>query len=94
MRKDITYINNQIFTNWLTEQFIPRKAAGANLIILDSHASHKNHPNMLQVASDKDIIILWLLSHTTHYLPSLNCVVFKPFKTFFTYACGETDNLP
>lgn len=89
MRKESAYINTELFMNWIREHFIPRKPAGKNLLILDGHASHMNSVDMLQLASDHDIVILCLPSHTTHYLQPLDRVVFKPFKTYFKNACAK-----
>lgn len=89
MRRESAYINSELFMEWLTEHFIPRKTAGKQLLILDGHASHMNCPNMLQMAFDNDIIILCLPSHTTHYLQPLDRVVFKPLKTYFKDACNK-----
>lgn len=89
MRKESAYISSGLFMDWITQHFIPRKPAGKNLLILDGHASHMNSADMLQVASDNDIIIVCLPSHTTHYLQPLDRVVFKPFKTYFKDACAR-----
>ncbi|XP_072378888.1 uncharacterized protein [Diabrotica undecimpunctata] len=66
-----------------------RKPPGKNLLILDGHASHMSNADMLQIASDNDIILLCLPSHTIHYLQPLDRVVFKPFKTYFKDACQQ-----
>lgn len=89
MNKKSAYITTELFMNWMTQHFIPRKPAGKNILVLDGHASHMNSADMLQVASDNDIIIVCLPSHTTHYLQPLDRVVFKPFKTYFKDACAK-----
>lgn len=89
MRRESAYINSELFMEWISEHFIPRKSPGKHLLILDGHASHMNCPNMLQKAYDNDIIILCLPSHTTHYLQPLDRVVFKPLKTYFKDACKK-----
>jgi len=43
-----------------------------HLLILDDYASHINSPDMLQMAAKKNIHILCLPSHTTHYLQPLD----------------------
>lgn len=72
---------------WLTEYLLSRKPGGTICLFLDGHAPHKNHPNILQVASDNDNIILCLRRHTAHYLQLLNLVAFNPFQTYFKDAC-------
>ncbi|XP_031336978.1 tigger transposable element-derived protein 1-like [Photinus pyralis] len=89
MNKKSAYITTELFMDWMTQHFIPRKPTGKNLLVLDGHASHMNSADMLQIASDNDIIIVCLPSHTTHYLQPLDRVVFKPFKTYFKDACAK-----
>lgn len=84
MNKKSAYINAQLFLKWLREHFIPMKPQGKVLLILDGHSSHSSAVDMLEIAKDKDIILLCLPSHTTSALQPLERAVFKPFKTFFT----------
>ncbi|KAK9685537.1 DDE superfamily endonuclease [Popillia japonica] len=89
MNKKNAYITTELFMKWMTQHFIPRKPAAKNFLVLDGHASHMNSADMLQVASDNDIIIVCLPSHITHYLQPLDGVVFKLFKTYFKDARGK-----
>lgn len=64
MRKESAYISSELFMNWRTDDhFIPRKPPGKNLLILNGHFSHKENVPMLQIATDNDIVIVWLPSH-------------------------------
>ncbi|CAB3236377.1 unnamed protein product [Arctia plantaginis] len=89
MNKKSAYINASLFDKWLTEHFIPLKAHGKVLLILDGHSSHSSAPNMLQAAADNDIILLCLPSHTTSALQPLDRSVFGPFKTYFNQETNQ-----
>ncbi|KAJ8976639.1 hypothetical protein NQ317_011147 [Molorchus minor] len=68
---------------WLKTHFVPRKAPGKALLILDGHASHLNSLEMLTYADDNDIIMICLPSHTTQALQPLDRSFFKPLKDYF-----------
>ncbi|XP_048521408.1 MFS-type transporter clz9-like [Dendroctonus ponderosae] len=89
MRKKSAYIFEEIFIDWLTNHFIPRKPVGKTFLILDGHGSHMNSFGMLETAAGNDIIMLCLLSHTTHFLKPLDQSFFKPLKSSFKLACDE-----
>lgn len=89
MNKKSAYINTDLFYKWLTEHFIALKPQGKVLLILDGHSSHSSAPDMLQVASDNDIILLCLPSHTTSALQPLDVAVFGPFKTYFNHETNQ-----
>jgi len=90
--QESAYINEHLFIDWLKNHFTPRKSEGPCLLILDGHASHINSPDMLQMAAEKNIHILCLPSHTTHYLQPLDRAFFKPLKTYYRNACCEWAN--
>lgn len=84
-----SYINEQLFLNWLENHFIPRKSAGPCLLLLDGHGSHTNSPEILEKALENDVHFLCLPSHTTHYLQPLDRSFFKPLKTYYRNAAIE-----
>ncbi len=88
MNPKSTYINTLLFVEWLKDHFIPRKPNGKVLLILDGHVSHMSSPDMLQHTESNDIILLYLPSHTTHYLQPLDHSFFKNFKHFWSDACN------
>ncbi|XP_071562383.1 uncharacterized protein [Temnothorax nylanderi] len=92
IRKESAYINEQLFMDWLKNHFIPRKIKEQCLLILDGHRSYINSPDILQMATDNNIHILCLPSHTTHYLQPLDRAFFEPLKTYFRDACCEWGN--
>lgn len=75
------YMTTELFTKWFTEIFLPRKAPGTNLLILDGHASHCSSPELLQSAKDDDVIMLIFPSHTTAALQPLDRCIYGPFKS-------------
>lgn len=81
------YVNTEIFRDWLEKHFIPRKASGKVLLLLDGHCSHMNSAITLELAVANDIILLCFPSHTTHYLQPLDRSFFRPLKYFFKDAC-------
>lgn len=86
------YINEVLFKNWLGNHFIPRKAAGPCLLLLDGHGSHTNSPDILEIALANDVHFLCLPSHTTHYLQPLDRSFFKPLKAYYRNAAIEWGN--
>ncbi|XP_071651807.1 uncharacterized protein [Temnothorax longispinosus] len=92
IRKESAYINEQLFMDWLKNHFIPRKSREQCLLILDGHRSYINSPDILQMATDNNIHILCLPSHTTDYFQPLDRAFFEPLKTYFRDACCEWGN--
>lgn len=86
MNQKSSYINADLFYNWMKEHFIPRKSDGKVLLILDGHSSHSNSYKMLQLAKDNEIILLCLPSHTTQALQPLDKSFLKPFKSYLSKA--------
>ena len=89
MNKKSAYINAELLYKSLTEHFIPLKPHGKVLLILDGHSSHSTAPDMLQAATDNNIILLCLPSHTTSALQPLDRAVFGPFKTYFNHETNQ-----
>lgn len=89
MSQNSAYINATIFLKWLQSQFVPRKAQGTVLLILDGHTSHCNSVEVLEFAEANDIILLCLPSHTTQFLQPLDRTFFKSFKNYYYGACNS-----
>lgn len=87
MSQKSAYVNSNIFLEWLKNHFLPRKPEGKVLLILDGHASHSSSVEMLEFANEKNIQLLCLPSHTTHYLQPLDRAVFKSVKSNFYASC-------
>lgn len=83
MNQKTSYINSNLFIKWFREYFIPRKGTGNALLILDGHASHCNAIELLNLASENNVELLCLPSHTTQALQPLDRSFFKPLKTYF-----------
>jgi hypothetical protein len=87
MNKKSAYVNSDIFFDWLKFHFLPRKMPGKVLLIVDGHTSHTNNLEMLEFSEEKNIILLCLPPHTTHYLQPLDRGFFKSLKIFYYDAC-------
>jgi hypothetical protein len=87
MNQKSAYVNSDIFFDWLKFHFLPRKMPGKVLLIVDGHTSHTNNLEMLEFSEEKNIILLCLPPHTTHYLQPLDRGFFKSLKTFYYDAC-------
>ncbi|KAJ8977202.1 hypothetical protein NQ317_011213 [Molorchus minor] len=81
MNKKFSYINSDLFLKWMKEIFLPRKPEGKVLLILDGHSSHASY-DVIQLANENDIIILYLPSHTTQAQP-LDKSFFKVLKEYY-----------
>ncbi|XP_072392153.1 uncharacterized protein [Diabrotica undecimpunctata] len=86
------YINEDLFINWLEIQFIPRKATGTCILLLDGHGPHTNSPDILEIKLENNVHFLCLSSHTTHYLQPLDQSFFKPLKAYYRNAAIEWGN--
>lgn len=87
MSRQSSYVNTEIFSDWIENQFIPRKAQGKCLLILDGHTSHTSADKLLDLAAKNDIILLCLPSHSTHFLQPLDRCFFKSLKHYWFQAC-------
>lgn len=83
MSKKSAYVNAEIFFEWLSDHFLPRKPLGTVMLILDGHTSHSSSVQMLEFCEMNGIILVCLPSHTTHYLQPLDRSVFKSLKHHF-----------
>ena len=55
---------------------------------MDGHSSHVPI-DVIQLARDNDVHLLYLPAHTTHILQPLDVGVFKSFKSKFSKACTK-----
>lgn len=83
MNKKSAYINTDLFYKWMEDVFIPRKAPGRNILILDGHCSHVSSIALLELSDDNGISLLCLPPHTTRALQPLDKSFFAPFKAYF-----------
>ncbi|XP_072395364.1 uncharacterized protein [Diabrotica undecimpunctata] len=51
------YINTDIFIDWLTHYFVPRKPSRKVLMVLDGHACYCNSVQMLEYGDENEIIL-------------------------------------
>ncbi|KAJ3622488.1 hypothetical protein MTP99_002995 [Tenebrio molitor] len=84
MNQKTSYINTDFFMRWFREYFIPRKGTGKALLVLDGHASHSNAIELLDFASQNEVVLLCLSSHTTQALQPLDKSFFKRLKSYFS----------
>ncbi|KAJ3622489.1 hypothetical protein MTP99_002996 [Tenebrio molitor] len=84
MNQKTSYINTDLFMKWFREYFIPRKGTGKALLVLDAHASHSNAIELLDFASQNEVVLLCLSSHTTQALQPLDKSFFKRLKSYFS----------
>ena len=81
------WITTDLFESWLTDHFL-KHAVGARplLLLLDGHSTHYQ-PNVVQKVREKGVVMLCLLSHTTHDAQSFDCAVFSPLKAQWRSVC-------
>jgi hypothetical protein len=53
---------------------------------LRDYSAHLNNLDMLEFAETNQVILLWLLSYTTHALQPQNLSILKPLKYYFEKA--------
>lgn len=78
-----SYMNAELFFEWMKNHFIPRKPDGKVLLILDPYYSLSYSFEALEAAEESDIIILCLPSHTTQTLNPMDKAFCKPFNSAF-----------
>lgn len=88
MNQKSAYINAELFLRWFKEEFLPRKAPGRNILILDGHGSHCSSIELLETAEANDVSLICLPPHTTHALQPLDRAFFAPLKVHFKAAAG------
>ena len=70
-----------LFIKWV-EHFSKFKPSGTVLLIFDGASSHL-HPEIVEVATANDIILLCLPSNTTHELQPLDKSIFRSFEHYW-----------
>jgi len=88
MNPKSAYINSELFVKWFEEIYLPLKASGRNILILDGHYSHSSSISLLELAEKHDVSLLCLPPHTTHALQPLDRSFFKQLKTYFNTEIG------
>lgn len=86
MNQKSAYINSDLFLQWFKELFLPRKAPGRNILVLDGHCSHVTSIALLELAEAEEVTLLCLPPHTTHALQPLDKSFFGPLKAYFKTA--------
>ncbi|KOC59386.1 Jerky protein homolog-like [Habropoda laboriosa] len=89
MSEKSSYVNADIFLDWLKNHFTPRKPSGKVLLILSGHTSQTNCIETLEFAEKYEIIMISLPPHTTHYLQPLDRSFFKSLKENYNIACNN-----
>ncbi|KAK9679602.1 DDE superfamily endonuclease [Popillia japonica] len=60
MNKKSSYINSELFLRWFKEHFLPKiPQTGKIILILDGHTSHSNSIELLDLANENDVIIMY-----------------------------------
>ncbi|CAH1980032.1 unnamed protein product [Acanthoscelides obtectus] len=81
---DSGWISSEAFLEWM-KFFVSNVRPNEDhkcLLILDNHASHRSI-DVLDYASQNNVIILSVPPHTTHKLQPLDVSVYGPFGTYF-----------
>ena len=76
------WTNSEIFYNFFSHLIKSLPSARPILLLVDSHISHIS-PEVLNLASENDIIFLTFPSHTTNLLQPLDVAVFGPMKSLW-----------
>ena len=71
-------------SNWMDSTLFEESARP--LLLLDGHASHYN-PSVLRMALEQQVILFYLLPHTTHLLQPLDNGVFSSLKINWRKQC-------
>jgi len=82
------YTNTDITFQWFQEVFEPRTRPmnGINqhrILVLDGHSTHVETYEFIKYASDHNIHLLCLPSHSTHVLQPLDVGIFSPLTTYY-----------
>ncbi|XP_030839669.1 uncharacterized protein LOC762421 [Strongylocentrotus purpuratus] len=85
---DTSYMNMDLFYNWI--QFFVKHIPPARpvLLIVDGHGSHISI-GTLEYAKENQVELLCLPPHTTHWLQPLDRTVYGPLKVNYDKACAQ-----
>ena len=83
------WMTGRLFYVWFRKIFLRYAPASRPiLLLLDGHSSHYC-PDVIQVASDNEVIIFTLPPNTTHLTQPLDKGVFGPFKAHWKLVCHD-----
>ena len=86
---DSGWMDQDLFSKWFTSHFLKHAVPGRPLLLLlDGHSSHYTL-ELIQTASEKDVIIFCLPPHATADSQPLDTSVFGPLKSYWSQACLE-----
>lgn len=91
VRTDSGYVNTAVFSYWLTNIFIPTLREkreqynyhGKSVLILDGFVGHTNALDQIDL-DDENLIIHYLVPHTSDMLQQLDVGVFGSMKRFMS----------
>ena len=76
------FMDSELFVKWFTKIFIPHARPSPDhsvLLLVDGHSSHCS-PDVLEIAREKNVILVALAPHTTHLCQPLDVAVYRSFK--------------
>ena len=79
------WINKESFIVWFKKcvQIANPSHERPVLLLLDGHCSHTKSIELINLAREKNVIMLTFPHHTTHRLQSLDVTVMSPMSTFY-----------
>lgn len=84
MNKKSCDISAELFLKWFRTQFIPNKPSGKVLLILDGQSTHSTSMEVLEIAVENDVILLYLPSHCKpQALQPLDRSFFEPLRLHY-----------
>jgi hypothetical protein len=92
---ETAYINDEIALEWIKhfDQFSKKRQVGEwRLLLLDGHSSHTTY-EFLKFCIDRQILIYFLIPHTSQICQPLDVAVFQPYKHWHGQAIGDLNRL-
>ncbi|KAJ8932377.1 hypothetical protein NQ318_004530 [Aromia moschata] len=83
MSEKSAYVTSEIFLNWMTTHFFPRKSSGKVLLIVDGHSSHTTNIATLEFAEEHDIILFCFASSLHTLLAAVRSRIYKSLKSHY-----------
>ena len=81
------WITSELFEGWLVEHFLEHAVSRRpSLLLLNGHSTHYQ-PEVIRLARQNGVIMLFLPPHTTHETQPLDYGVFRPLKAHWTIVC-------
>ncbi|KAJ4437982.1 hypothetical protein ANN_13921 [Periplaneta americana] len=80
------WMQSEIFVQWLKHfiQFTKPSKEEPVLLLLDGHATHVKNLEVIDLARQRGVIILYFLPHCTHRLQPLDVSFMGPLSTFYS----------